>query len=64
MLDDGLVVRTETDSDRDGRMDRWQGWTAGHLTSEEVDTDRTASPTAGWCSAPRGKLLRMERLPR
>ncbi len=60
----GLVVRTETDSDRDGRMDRWQGWSAGHIASEEIDTDKDGKPDRRLVFGSKGKVLRMERLPR
>ena len=31
--------RLELDSDRDGRIDRWQHWEKGRLASEEIDTN-------------------------
>jgi hypothetical protein len=34
-----VVQKVEIDADRDGRVDRWQGWKEGRLTSEELDTD-------------------------
>lgn len=64
VLADGLVVKTETDANRDGRMDRWQLWTAGRLTGEEVDSDGDGQPDRRLVFGPKGRILRVERLPR
>ncbi len=64
LLDHGRLVRIEIDSDHDGKMDRWQDWRAGRLTSEEVDTDRDGKPDRRLVFGPRGRLSRMETLPR
>ena len=64
MLEDGIVVRIETDSDRDGRPDRWQSWERGRLVSEELDTDGDGRPDRRLVFGPRARLLRVERLPR
>jgi hypothetical protein len=64
VLEDGIVVRIETDSDRDGRPDRWQSWERGRLVSEELDTDGDGRPDRRLVFGARARLLRVERLPR
>jgi len=32
------------DSDRNGRVDRWQRWHSGRLLQEEIDTDSDGIP--------------------
>lgn len=63
VLANGLVVRTEFDSDRDGRWDRWQQWQVGRLVAEELDTDGDGRPDRRLVFGPRGRLVRVERLP-
>ena len=63
VLRDGIVVRIESDSDRDGRIDRWQGWEKGRLASEELDTDGDGRADRRLVFSPRGRLLRVERVP-
>ncbi len=58
-----LVVRVEADSDGDGRPDRWQAWDRGRLVGEELDTDGDGRPDRRLVFGPRGRLLRVERLP-
>jgi hypothetical protein len=64
VLRDGIVVQVETDSNRNGRFDRWQNWEKGHLASEDLDTDGDGKPDRRLVFGPRGRLLRVERLPR
>jgi len=64
VLENGAVVRIEMDSDRDGRPDRWQNWQGGRLVSEELDTDGDGRPDRRLVFGPRGRLQRVERLPR
>jgi hypothetical protein len=64
VLENGLVVRIEMDSDRDGRPDRWQNWKGGRLVGEELDTDGDGRPDRRLVFGPRGRLQRVERLPR
>ena len=56
--------RIETDSDRDGRVDRWQSWEKGRLVSEEIDTNGDGKPDRRLVFGPRARLLRVERLPK
>jgi hypothetical protein len=63
VLKDGLVVRVEADSDGDGRPDRFQAWDRGRLVGEELDTDGDGRPDRRLVFGPRGRLLRVERLP-
>ena len=60
ILRGGLVSEVQVDSDRDGRMDRWQRWEQGRLVSEALDTngDGTADRTVRY--DPRGKILALE----
>jgi hypothetical protein len=58
----GSLVRTEMDSDRDGRVDRWQDWHAGRLASEEIDTNGDGRADRRLVFGPRARLLRVERL--
>jgi len=60
----GKPERGELDTDEDGAIDRWQLWTAGHLTGEEIDTDRDGRADRRLVYGPKGRLVRMERLPR
>ncbi|HXK11265.1 MAG TPA: hypothetical protein VMT70_16580 [Vicinamibacteria bacterium] len=64
ILKDGAVVRVELDTDRDGHPDRWQVWDHGRLVSEELDTDGDGRPDRRLVFGPRGRLLRVERIPR
>jgi len=64
VFENGLVVRVELDSDRDGRFDRWQYWQRGRLVAEELDTDGDGRPDRRLVFGARGRLLRLERLPR
>jgi hypothetical protein len=32
------------ETDRDGRIDRWQDWSAGRLGTEKLDTDGDGRP--------------------
>jgi hypothetical protein len=50
------------DSDRDGRVDRWQDWHAGRLASEEIDTNGDGRADRRLVFGPRARLLRVERL--
>ncbi len=61
---DGVLVRIETDSGGSGRPDRWQVFDHGRLVAEELDTDRDGRPDRRLVFGPRGKLLRVERIPR
>jgi hypothetical protein len=56
-------VRVEIDSDRDGRVDRWQTWEGGRLRSEELDTSGGGRPDRRIVYDARGSVLRIERLP-
>ena len=64
ILKDGAVVRVELDTDRDGHPDRWQVWDHGRLVSEELDTDGDGRPDRRLVFGPRGRLLRVEHIPR
>jgi hypothetical protein len=64
VLKDGIVVGIEIDSDRNGKPDRWQTWERGRLVGEELDTDGDGRADRRLVFGPRGRLLRIERLPR
>jgi hypothetical protein len=56
----GLVAEVEVDSDRDGRMDRWQRWAQGRLLSEDLDTNHDGAPDRTMRYDPRGKVVALE----
>jgi hypothetical protein len=56
----GIVVRVESDSDRDGQIDRWQRWDEGRLSSEELDTTGDGAPDRRLVFGPGARLLRVE----
>jgi len=64
VMKQGVVARIEIDSDRDGHPDRWQAWERGRLVGEELDTDGYGKPDRRLVFGDRGRLLRVERLPR
>jgi hypothetical protein len=64
VMQDGVLVRIEIDTDRDGRIDRWQNWDKGRLVSEEIDTDGDGRPDRRLVFGPRARLLRIERIAR
>jgi hypothetical protein len=57
-------VGIEIDSDRDGRVDRWQHWEKGRLVSEEIDIDGDGKPDRRLVFGPKARLLRVERVER
>jgi hypothetical protein len=56
------VTGVEIDQDRDGRWDRWQSWTRGRLTSEELDTNGDGRPDRRLRYGDDGRILRLEPL--
>ena len=57
---EGVVARVETDSNRDGTIDRWQYWAAGRLASEELDTDGDGTPDRRLVFGPDSRLEKVE----
>ena len=57
---DGAVARVESDSNRDGAIDRWQYWASGRLATEELDTDGDGVPDRRLVFGPDARLLRVE----
>ena len=56
----GRAVKVELDTDRDGRMDRWQEWPAGRLAEERLDTDGDGQPDRRLRYGARGEILNLE----
>jgi hypothetical protein len=50
----------ESDSNRDGQIDRWQYWAQGRLASEELDTDGDGTPDRRLVFGPDARLVKVE----
>jgi len=59
---DGILAAVETDSDGDGRIDRWQTWERGRLAREELDTNADGAPDRRLVFGAKARLLRVERI--